>query len=348
MRKKKYKKLPNGFGSIKHLSGNRTNPYAAYPSVTAFHPNGSPVTQPAIGYFKDWYEAYDALAAYNRNVSLHPENGMTFSEVYEKLYQAKFVNNCKQLSESSRSAYETAFKNCEPLHDMKFGEIRKQDMQTVIDNCRLGYSSLSNMKILFGQIYQFAMENDIVEKNYAQFVTINRENDNEKGEPFSPEELEILWENSQDAVVQMILMMIYSGFRIKAYETIEINIQERIFRGGVKTSAGKDRIVPIHPAIFTFAHHFYEHFPNFNARSFRAYRFYPKLERLGILTTTDGKKHTPHDCRHTFSWLCDKYKVDDLSKHLLMGHSLGSDVEKSVYGHRTVEELREEIEKIQI
>jgi hypothetical protein len=26
------------------------------------------------------------------------------------------------------------------------------------------------MKILFGQIYQFALENDIVEKNYVQFV----------------------------------------------------------------------------------------------------------------------------------------------------------------------------------
>jgi integrase len=63
---------------------------------------------------------------------------------------------------------------------------------------------------------------------------------------------------------------------------------------------------------------------------------------------TNGKKHTPHDCRHTFSWLCDKYKVDDMSKHLIMGHSLGRDVEKSVYGHRTTEELNEEIQKIQV
>ena len=44
----------------------------------------------------------------------------------------------------------------------------------------------------------------------------------------------------------------------------------------------------------------------------------------------------------------DKYKIDDLSKHLLMGHSLGNDIEKSVYGHRTLEELRTEIEKIKV
>ena len=71
-------------------------------------------------------------------------------------------------------------------------------------------------------------------------------------------------------------------------------------------------------------------------------KFNDALSSIGITG------HTPHDCRHTFSWLCDKYGVDDLSKHLLMGHSLGNDVEKSVYGHRTVEELRTEIEKIQV
>lgn len=31
-----------------------------------------------------------------------------------------------------------------------------------------------------------------------------------------------------------------------------------------------------------------------------------------------------------------------------MGHSLGNDIEKSVYGHRTLEELRTEIEKIKV
>ena len=40
-------------------------------------------------------------------------------------------------------------------------------------------------------------------------------------------------------------------------------------------------------------------------------------------------------------------KLEELSKHLLMGHSPGKDVEKAVYGHRTFEELREEINKIE-
>ena len=67
---------------------------------------------------------------------------------------------------------------------------------------------------------------------------------------------------------------------------------------------------------------------------------YNELEALGI------EKHTPHDCRHTFSWLCDKYEVDRFSKKLMLGHALGNDVTDAVYGHRTVEELRSEIHKI--
>ena len=33
-RKKKYPKLPNGYGSIKKLSGKRRNPYGVYPPST--------------------------------------------------------------------------------------------------------------------------------------------------------------------------------------------------------------------------------------------------------------------------------------------------------------------------
>ena len=74
--------------------------------------------------------------------------------------------------------------------------------------------------------------------------------------------------------------------------------------------------------------------------------FYPLLEHLGSLYASGNINHTPHDSRHTFSWLCDKYRLDDTVKHMLMGHTLGSDVEKNVYGHRTLEELKQEIEKI--
>lgn len=343
----KRRKLPNGYGSIKKLSGNRSRPYAAYPPSTA-STDGSGSALPAIGYYRDWHSAYEALSGYHRSPYNVKERNSTFRDIYELFYKSKFEVPRKTVSISSRYAYESAFKNCASLHHMRFLDIRKQEMQEVLDNCSLGYSSVCNLKKLFGQMYRFAMENDIIEKDYARFVTINQENDNEKGEPFSQEELDILWNHTSIPAVQVILVMIYSGFRIKAFETIEINEKELYFKGGVKTPAGKGRIVPVHPAIQKFALDFYHNFPNFRVENFRKTFFYPTLTRLGISIAPNGKKHTPHDCRHTFSWLCDRYKVDELSKHLLMGHSLGKDVEKSIYGHRTFQELCAEINKIEV
>lgn len=344
------KKLPNGYGTIKKLSGSRRRPYAAYPPASALRTQTTdePVRIPAIGYYKDWYAAFDALHSYHRNPYDIGTRSVTFAKVYELFYEDKFGTTKKSLSVSSKYAYDTAFKNCSSLHNIRFIDLRKQDMQDILDHCTLGYSSLCNLKKLFCQMYRYAMENDIVEKNYAQFVSIQQEDDTEKGEPFSEEELSVLWNNKKNPTVQMILIMIYSGFRIKAFETIEIDTEQNYFKGGVKTAAGKGRIVPIHRAILPFAVNFRKNFPGFRSRTFRSCSFYPTLEQLGIATTQSGKKHTPHDCRHTFSWLCDKYGVDELAKHLLMGHSLGKDVEKAVYGHRTYEQLCDEIQKIEV
>lgn len=344
-KRRKYKKLPNGFGSIKKLSGNRSRPFAAYPPTKEFNLNGSPVTQPAIGYYEDWHKAFDALREYSANPYDLAHENITFSELFDLYFKAKYIDNKKKkFSKASIYSTQAAFKNCPALHNRKFKDLRKYDLQNVVDSCMLKHASLELIVNLFKQMYKFAKENDITDKDYAEFVKINIPDDDESGEPFTQEELNMLWNNKNNDTVQFILVMIYSGFRIKAFETIEINQKEQYFKGGVKTQAGKNRIVPIHNSILPYALTFQSF--NFNANTFREKSFYPTLQLLGIDETISGKKHTPHDCRHTFSWLCDKYKVDDLSKHLLMGHSLGGDVEKSVYGHRTIEELRTEINKI--
>lgn len=55
-----------------------------------------------------------------------------------------------------------------------------------------------------------------------------------------------------------------------------------------------------------------------------------------------------YDCRHTFSYLCEKFKVNKNDRKRMLGHSFGNDITNKIYGHRTVEELRKEIEKIQL
>ncbi len=355
-RRKKHKKLPNGFGSIQKLTGNRQRPYAAYPPTKEFHLNGSPVRQEALGYFETWYAAYDSLSEYNRLSDQEREElkrkndvrSFTFSQIYEMYYQDKFKTVLRAEQEcikvkrpSLMNSVRAAYKNASSLHDIPFSTLRRKDFQEVVDSCPLKYSSKELIVMLFNQMSKFALQNDYIDKDYAQFVKIDEKNDDEQGQPFSVEAIRLLWQDSEDPVSQMILILIYSGFRISAFETM--TIEDGCFRGGVKTSAGRNRLVPIHSAILPFipVNPFLQ---NFSASAFRKI-FYRKLDELGI-SYAGNAKHTPHDCRHTFSWLCDRFGVDETSKHLLMGHSLGGDVESRVYSHRTPEQLKYEIEKI--
>ena len=372
---RRHPKLPNGFGSIKKLSGNRANPYSVHPPTKEFTQEGVPITPTALCYVNDWYTGFYALleyrngtfdaerfkqelipedekdynvvsriiAAFNNNLRLSKKD-MTFSDVYQLFYKAKFENPQKEFSRQSKNAYGSAFKNCSSLHEKPFSNIMKDEMQYVLDHCQLGYSSLRNILNLFGQMFQYAIENGIVEKDYSQFVEINQADNNERGEPFTESEIKLLWEHIDNPDAQIALILIYSGLRISELQVTSIDLEQKLFIGGLKTKSGKTRTVPIHNSILSFVEAFRQ--DKYNAGTWRDDHFYLLMEQLGISKTANGKKHTPHDCRHTFSWLADKYKMDELSKRLIMGHSIGRDVEKTIYGHRTLEELRTEVNKI--
>lgn len=333
---------PNGYGSIRHLSGNRRKPYAAYPPITEYKDNGTGILPKALGYFETYNQALECLVLYNKSPYDVDAKTITFEEVYESFIKDKFESK-KEYSRSSIAIMKAAFKNSSELHKRAFISLKTEDFQKVLDNCTLGHQSLQNILLLFKLMGKQAIKLDVIEKNYADFCRINIKDDTERGVPFFQDEIDILWKNSDNPIVQMILIMIYSGFRISAYTTIKIDLNKGYFQGGVKTAAGKNRIVPIHPKIRPFIKA--DMFLYFNPDYFRK-DFYNTLQKLNLSTSKENTKHTPHDCRHTFSWLCDKCNVDATSKHLLMGHAIKGDVESKVYGHRTFEELVVEINKL--
>ena len=371
MAKAKHPKLPNGFGSIKKLSGNRTNKFGVYPPVTEFRENGSPVFPKALCYVPDWYTGFYALmeyrngtfqaedfsgaemrptdrqndivskiiASYNNSSRIAAES-KTFTEVYEEYFVYKYEKDkSRQYSRSSMDATRAAYKYAAPLHNRSFKGLKTEDLQAVLDGCTKKHATKEHIKNLFNQLYDYAYSHDLCDRKYSDHVRINTPDDDERGEPFTETELDTIWQHSDDnQILQAILIMVYSGYRISAYSKMEINMDRQYFRGGVKTRAGKDRIVPFHKEIIPFIQSDNPLF-RFSAPRFRAL-FFEELKKIGI------ENHTPHDCRHTFAWLCDKYKVDSLSKKMLMGHALGNDVTDLKYGHRTVEELRYELNKI--
>ena len=372
-RRKKYPKLPNGYGSIKRLSGNRRNPFGVYPPATEQVAPGQYKPVSALCYTDDWYKGFAVLTAYHagnyypgyertlNDISANSTNQLladynqafrstelekikpTFAEVYQRYYKFKYEDSGKEYSKSSINSTAAAFKNCSVLHGRIFEELRHDDLQSTVDNCELSHASLELIVSLFHQLYAYAEIYELVDKDYSKHVKIKKDDDDEHGVPFSDEEIKILWDNKDDEIVEMILIMIYSGYRISAYPKLEVNLEERYFKGGVKTKAGKDRIVPIHSGIYNLVSQRISRYGKLLpiAPVTLRHKSYPVLESLGI------SRHTPHDCRHTFSALCEKYQVGDNDRKRMLGHEF-DDVTNKVYGHRSVEDLRKEIEKIKI
>lgn len=340
-KKKPFNRLPNGFGSIKKLSGNRRKPYAVYAPSKVI--NGVLVPGELIECVESWESGYERLVLYKANKEWEEkkkkESLYTFSEVYEMYYKEKYELSIKKYSESSIQSTQAAYKNCASLHNKVFVDLNYDDLQNNIDSHigKLKHASLELIKSLYNGMYKCALKKGICEKDIAKFVEIRIEDDDENGVPFTESELNIIMQSDLYAC-KIATILCFSGWRISELLNIEIDRKNNLFCGGLKTSAGKNRIVPIHPFIMPLI----EEMPEKLISSTKTYRddFYKALDSLGI------EKHTPHDCRHTFSWLCDKYNVDKLSKKKMMGHKIGNDVTDAKYGHRTIEQLKEEINKI--
>lgn len=380
-KRKKYPKLPNGYGSIKYLGKGRRNPYGVYPSVKDYTDDGVPITPKALCYTDAWMKGFTVLTAYRAgtyypgfeltlNLEDTTENveslarkiladysqtrlvsdktkhqRKTFSDVYTEFFSWKFEKNQKRkYSSNTIYATKTAYKHFSNLHNRNFCELNVNELQSEIDSCQLSHALLEHMVNLLKQMYKYAMMEEIVEKNQAAFVQINIPDDDKPGIPFSDSELQVLWKNQNNPIVEFILIMCYSGYRINAYPSIEINMKEQYFKGGIKTASSKNRIVPIHSSIFPLIEKRLKRDKKLLTCSTVNFRIsmYDTLSELHL------QKHTPHDCRHTFSMLCEKYQVNENDRKRMMGHSFGTDITNGTYGHRSLEDLRTEIEKIKV
>lgn len=71
--------------------------------------------------------------------------------------------------------------------------------------------------------------------------------------PFTDEEMDLLWQHAEDKMfVDVLLIQCYSGWRPQELGLLElknVDLENWTFRGGIKTDAGIDRVVPIHSKI---------------------------------------------------------------------------------------------------
>lgn len=342
-------KLPNGFGSVYKLSGNRRRPFVARKTIgwdDKKHPQYF-----VIGYFETVEEALSALIEYNKNPALFSPNAITFSELFALWKAEKFKN----ISDSTKSGYNSAYKNSASLHDMKFVEIKAAHLTDAINECRLsgkGYSTCKKMKVLYSQLYAYAIIHEITDKDYSHYLDIGKNTPILPRKPFTTRQINKLFKYVDEIEnIDTILIMIFSGIRIGEMLNIrprDVKLRDRYFIvTDSKTEAGRNRIVPINQKIYTYIEHRVKLGNKYlmvnNGEKMSYHTYYETIFKK--IMATLKMKHWPHDCRHTCTTLLDNAGANKTAVKRILGHA-SKDVTEKVYTHKDLKELRKAINLI--
>lgn len=355
-------KLPNGYGTIYKMSGKRSKPYRVMKTDKWII---DPVTgkskqiRSTIGYYQSREAAMIALANYNENPYDIKADSITFSEVYEKWSENYFPTLSNPSSVRTVTA---AYAYCNGLYDMRMKDIKVSHLEGTILNAQVGDSTKNRIKSLFNMMYKYAVAHDIVEKDYASVMFANgnpiKRSRAKEVIPFSQEEIFLLWDNLDNiAFADMILIGIYSGWRpqeLAILKVADIDLEAGTMLGGLKTDAGKNRIVPIHPLIRPLIENriqeatamqseFLFNDANGQQGTYMTYDKYRK--RFEKVMKYLKLTHRPHETRHTFITKAKACDVDEYILKLIVGHAI-DDITEKVYTHRTIDQLRAEMEKI--
>lgn len=332
-------KQPNGYGNVTKMSGNRRRPWRV--RVTAGYTINDETRKAHqrfinVGYYATRKEAMEALAEYRKTPYSIDYVNITFGECMDLWLKS----HIKNLGEGRRNSVQSEAKRCAPLRNIKMTELRLAPIESFLadlpsDNLR------SKCKIIISSTFDYAIRNDIVQKNYGKLAVFTH-TDKDKAaihSAFTFEEIKLLWDNQADPTARLALIGIYTGMRPSEMLTLKkenIDAAGRFLTGGMKTKAGKNRLIPVHKDILPLL-------PTLlNTPTYNSYR-----ERFTELCEALNIHHLPHDTRHTFATISKLAGIrDDLRKKIL-GHAM-QDITDGVYTHGYKEELLSAIDMIDI
>lgn len=370
------RRLPNGFGQISEIKNrNLRKPFRAMVSVGKDSRTGRPICKPLKpeSYFKTYNEAYAALVEYNRN-PYDLDSDLTVKQLYDRWFEEY---KTKVKGRSSLSSVSSAWAYCNSLYNMRVVDVRARHIKGCMENGKAIVKGVekeitpylkTRVKSLFNVLLDYAVEYEIVERNYARTFSVPTDlskevESNRKGHiPFTDKEMDALWNSVKEIpYIDVLLVQCYAGWRPQELGLIlleDVDLEKWTFVGGMKTEAGTDRLVPIHPRIRSFVEKRYNEAVTlkspylFNDKkpgsssvklTYAKYknRFYNIISKLGL-----NPEHQPHDGRVHFVTMAKKYGVDEYAIKYIVGHAI-PDITERVYTKRENSWLSAEIEKIQ-
>lgn len=372
-------KLPNGFGQITEIKNrNLRKPFRAMVTVGR-REDGRPISKmlKPEAFFKTYNEAYEALVEYNRN-PYDLDNDISVKELYEKWTSDYF----KKSTVAYQRTVTSAWSYCSSVYSMRAKDLRARHIKGCMED---GYrietkgkkkgekiyaspGTKTRIKSLFNLMYDYALEYELVDRNYARTFDISDdvldevEQNKHSHIIFTENEIKILWENIKKVkFTDWIIIQIYMGWRpqeLSILKLADVDLENWTITGGMKTDAGKQRTVPIHSKIKEYIKRNYdfaitvgsEYLLNDKGQTHAgvwkiSYDKYAKRFDKVIKALSLNPEHRPHDPRKTFVTRAKKAGINDNAIKAIVGHK-ASDITESAYTDRDIEWLRSDIEKI--
>lgn len=335
---------PNGYGSIKKLSGNRRRPFVFVVSVGK--------KQKPVEYFTTQIEAEIFQADYNKthNHCSLPGHQITLEELYHRWLPAHTADTSP--SKSTLCSYENSFKHLVSLHYEPIQNLKYADYQKIIDSMRksgLSYSSCKKVRSLISLLEKYAVKIELINKCYSPLLSIGKNKAVRPHHPFSRQKINRLWKIADYPGTDTVLILLYTGMRVGEMLHLlksDINQKQQLIRitrskteAGIRTIPIHNRIQPIisirmqSPGPYLIADE--------SGKPY-SYARYCAMWRE-VMDKIHASGHTTHDCRHTVATLLDNAGANETAKRRILGHS-GGDITERVYTHKGIRQLRKCIE----
>lgn len=335
---------PNGYGSIKKLSGNRRRPFVFVISVDG--------KQKPVEYFSTQVEAEIFQADYNKthnHLSL-PGHQTTLEELYHRWLPAHTADTSP--SKSTLCSYENSFKHLASLHYEPIQNLKYADYQKILDSMRksgLSYSSCKKVRSLISLLEKYAVKIELISRCYAPLLSIGKNRPVRPHQPFSRQKINRLWSHYDTPGVDTVLILLYTGMRVGEMLHIkksDVNLRHGYIRITKSKTVSGIRTIPIHHRIAPLVANRMKSAGVYLIADTEGnpydYSRYCLLWRA-VMHSIKADGHTTHDCRHTVATLLDNAGANETAKRRILGHA-GGDVTERVYTHKGLRQLRKCIE----
>lgn len=333
-------KLPNNFGSVVKLSGNRRRPFMVRKTI-GYTDSGRPI-QKSLGYFDTYSAAVAFLENYNRR-SLTEAPGISLLQ----LYRQWLPRQQERVGASALEGYRTSLIHLRPIVAISIDSLKFHDVQACFDNMhdrngnRVGYATKKKARTLLNRLLQYGRINELIpgDINFGKDLDIGINTPIRPHSRFTRQQINKVWKSTMPEK-DIVLLLLYTGMRISELLNLKkknVKLRSKYFDITQSKTAAGIRIIPIHDSILPLVINLMMIpgkylIPDCRTYATGADRFNKVMKALKI-------KHSPHDCRHTVRSILNEKDANQAAIDRLLGHCSKS-IGDAVYTHVRLPQLR--------